>query len=167
MVKGKQVANTSSTEESSLMVSDDIVTSFASMHDALAYFNAEEGVMNAEDVLGDGFTVIRDKTLLVNVPFLAVDWDFIPGEQGLYATVRVITSDGRKYRISDGSSGICKQLKDFTEKHITQRGLLVKGGLVKSEYPITTTGEACKEDDPNRDPNRQGSTFYLSTSSSV
>lgn len=145
-------------------VPPEVIAGITSFEDAMAYFNANEGTVNAGDVLGDGFTIIKDKDVLINIPFLILDWREVLGDQGLYASVRLITSDGRKYRIADGSTGILSQLSDLVEKDVT-RGIFVKAGLVKSEYWIDENGNIFKDRDkvPEGATVKPGSTFYLAT----
>lgn len=118
---------------------DAIASSFESFEDALAYFNANEGIVNIGDVAGDGYILTRDKEQLVNVPFVIVDWRPVVDEATArtYATIRLITSDGRKYRINDGSTGICQQLNEIMDRHGVSKGIAVAKGLFKSEYLVS------------------------------
>lgn len=145
-------------------VPDEALAGIQNFEDAVGYFNGNEGVTNAGDVLGDGFAITNDKDILVNIPFLILDWTEILGDQGLYVSVRLMTSDSRKYRISDGSTGICKQLNELASKGVT-RGVFVKGGLVKSEYWIDKeTNEIYKDSMvPAGADVKRGATFYLAT----
>src|SRR4051812_38675305 len=87
-------------------VPEEVARGFTNFEDAARYFNETEGIIHAGDVLGDGYTILESKELLVNLPFLIIDWSEHLGDAGPYASVRVVTSDSRKFRFSDGSSGI-------------------------------------------------------------
>lgn len=110
---------------------------FQTLQEAVSYFNANEGVVDIADFLGDGFTLIRDKEQLVNIPFLILDWNWIndPATARTYASVRVITSDNRRLRFNDGSTGIARQLENLETQGI-KTGVRVSGGIAKSEYLI-------------------------------
>jgi len=140
-------------------MTDDLAASFSTLEDALAYFNAGVGVVAVEDVLGDGYEILRDKSRLVNMPFLIIDWKEILGDTGPYTTIRLITSDARRYRLSDGSSGIHKQLSTMTSQHGLSGGVSVKGGLRKSTFWLDRDDRVVDADDP--DATRMASTYYL------
>jgi hypothetical protein len=123
------------------------------------------GVVSAEE-LGDGFSVLTNKDVLEGVPLILLRWDFrvsdevmrknssgdeVPAE---YVSCRVMTQDGRKFIINDGSTGMYQQLVDFTNKHERQGGMYVPKGLHKSEYWAETP-----------EGKKRASTFYLDTSS--
>jgi hypothetical protein len=102
-----------------------------------------EGIVDASAVLGDGFAVLdaKDKDQVCGVPLLLIEWDFNPeGKFGEFVIVRAAQIDDvgqivRKVIIIDGSStGICRQLKDFTAQYDRNYGMLVRHGLRKSEY---------------------------------
>lgn len=71
--------------------------------------------------IGDGFKEI-DKAELVGVTCVLIHWEFRlgdvvndDGEKTEYAGVRGMTTDGRKFYFSDGSTlGVAKQLRDIT-----------------------------------------------------
>lgn len=111
-----------------------------------------ETVEKVEDVLGDGFSVLKDKNSLVGAPTLLMSWSFHKGsykrddEEGEenegeefreFVAIRCVarTSKGNiKVIVNDGSSGIYKQLKDYTEKYGKSSGLYADKGFRKSEY---------------------------------
>jgi len=107
---------------------------------------------------GSGFTVCEDKRQLIGVPLVIIQWRFSAGDYGTMVNAAVMTQDGRKLIVNDGSTGIMQQLLDVTDKraeknHPTpQAGLLVKEGLTVSDYTFT---DAKGETAP-------ASTFYLS-----
>jgi hypothetical protein len=123
-------------------------------------------VVSAEE-LGDGFSVLDNKDVLEGVPLILLRWDFRVSEEvtrklesggevpAEYVSARVMTRDGRKFIVNDGSTGLYKQLVDFTNKTERQGGLYVPHGLRKSEYWVETP-----------DGKKRAATFYLDTSSS-
>lgn len=101
-------------------------------------------LFNSTNILGDGADFIKDKNLLVGVPFLILDWHFIVDEktQREYVNVLVMNGQGEKARFNDGSTGIYSQLKKVTEEY-GKVAISCKFGLRKSEYdkdgqPATT-----------------------------
>lgn len=117
-------------------------------------------VDRAEEVLPDEFPEV-DKKDLVNVPVMLLTWVISePGKgdfDGQYVVVRGITRQGKRFRFSDGSTGIYRQLCKLTEKRVRDgystpnAGLIIEKGLVKSDY--TFTDEKGKQ--------QPGTTFYL------
>lgn len=167
--KKKSASDEIAVPEMGAILSDDSARNVKSFADAITAAQAELGVTdiaNAGDELGDGFRLLEDKDRLISTPFFIVDWRFLVGDQGvnsktkdyagkgLYSTIRLITEDDRKFRISDGSSGIHAQLFDFSQTHGGRTAaMMVKGGLVRSDYTTEIDGESV-----------EGTTYYLSTS---
>lgn len=115
----------------------DDLRSIASFQDAMRLVEDTLGgtVVDASEEIGDGFTMLDDKDKLINVPFIALQWRFTPGDFGKqYVIMRVVTDTGDKYVITDGGTGIAQQMASFTERTKRTGGLLVKRGLRKSEY---------------------------------
>lgn len=114
----------------------------------------------AEDfsAYGTGFSV-ADKSTLVGVPLLFLQWRFIEGNMGEFAAAHVITGDGRKVVIVDGSTGIRDQLMRVTATRIkrgqdsvaSRSALKVKGGLRRSDYQFDDGSGKMKD----------ATTFYL------
>lgn len=117
-------------------VNEDSIQALDSFAAALDLFGGQ--AVNIADVAGDGFTRLETKATLLNIPLLVIDWEEVIGTetQKLFATIRVITTDGRKYRIADGSTGMMRQLQEIRDNKGVTRGILVKGGLVESKYFI-------------------------------
>lgn len=92
-------------------------------------------VVDASDVVGDGADFIKDKDVLVGIPFLVLEWKFIVDEKTKreYVNVHIMGADGRRARFNDGSTGICAQLKK-TSAELGVIGISVKGGLRRSDY---------------------------------
>jgi hypothetical protein len=124
--------NTPATQE----FTDEVAASFETFAQALDYLNNTEGVVEIGDVAGDGYKLLKEKDILENVPFMIVDWNGItdPDTQRPYATIRIITTDNRRYRINDGSTGIYQQLILIRNRSGKTRGIAVPRGLFKSEY---------------------------------
>lgn len=107
-----------------------------------------EAVAEGADVLGNGFTVLptSQKGKLVDTRFVILWVDFNQGDQGPFVSFGVVTEDGRKFIVNDGSTGIYKQLDDWYGRSEYPGGLLVNG-LRESRYIHPIHGAA--------------STFYL------
>lgn len=83
---------------------------------------------------GDGFAVAESKRSLVNVPFVIMDYKFsAKGDFGEFAILRLMTKDGRKLILTDGSTGICEQTRDLARRGVIG-GILCPKGLTVSEY---------------------------------
>lgn len=93
---------------------------------------AQSNVLVAAEVLGDGFTQITKDLLHQAGPFLILDWDEHTGLDGTYFSIIGITQDNRKFRFSDGSTGVYAQLREFREKHGVQQ--IYCTGLKRSDY---------------------------------
>lgn len=157
------MANAAEVAKKVARVPDEVVQGFTSIDDAIRYFNSNEGVVQAGDVLGDGFT-ITEKEALLNIPLLILDWSEHLGDSGPYASVRAITSDNRKVRFSDGSTGIYRQLTELFLKGV-ERGILVRTGLTKSDYFVNEkTGEITKTNPGDPKVWKKATTYYLATS---
>lgn len=98
-------------------------------------------VVRASEVLGDGFAMIDDPTPLIGKPFFLFDWRFVDGDyDGEFATMRILTPDGKCFRYNDGGTGVCATLRDFTDKYGQSGGLFVGSGFRTSTY---TTCKSC------------------------
>lgn len=112
-----------------------------------------ETVARSQD-LGDGFTLLstEDKDKLVGQPFLILHYRFVSSDKvpnARYATCRVVTQQGNKYILNDGSTGICQQLINLdNDGH--DGPVWAARGLRKSTYQNEHTTE--------------GVTYYLDTS---
>lgn len=147
-----------------------------------------DGIIFAHEqpVLGDGFKVATedDKRRLIKVPLLLLDWTFRESDFGssqdwvlIHAIQRGENGEAIKWVISDGGTGIAKDLQAFTEKTGRAGGMLVKNGLLESKYYIDgnkesdTFGKALSKKEvreymvgPNAKFLAEASTFYLDTS---
>lgn len=133
--------------------SEETLREFSSFDDVL---RASSGVVNEiSDHLGDGFSVLEDKSDLVGVEFMVVTYSVHPSESTGkdFTSLRVITRDGRKLIINDGSTGIHEQCLALRKRLGNFVPLHVRHGLRVSEYDYQD-GEVKK----------RARTFYLSTS---
>src|SRR6185369_14858643 len=76
---------------------------------------------------------------LIKVPLLLLDWRFNPGEYGDdFVSITGVSQDemgkANKVIINDGSTGICKDLREYTQKTGRMGGLFCRRGLRVSEY---------------------------------
>lgn len=115
-------------------------------------------VEKAADVLSDGFEAVDNKRDLVGKDMALLSWTFSHSDKfdGEFVTVRAITTDNRKVRFSDGSSGIYAQLRELTtrreaEGHPYPQGALICNGLRVSDYTY--------QDDKGK--KTAASTFYI------
>lgn len=124
------------------------------MSDVLAI--AGGNVANISDVLGNGFAVLEDKTRLLDTEFVVVRYGEHKSDKGSgkFATMHVITRDGNKFVVNDGSTGIMAQLAEIKKEYGRVCPLYVPRGLRVSEYEIEDekTGEM-----------KRAKTFYLNT----
>lgn len=105
-------------------------------------------ISRSDEDLADEFPLI-DKERLVNVDCMFLTWSIsMPNSESFgtpYIVVRGIRRDGRRFRFTDGSTGICSQLMKLTEKRIRESfpvpnaGLHCVTGLRKSEYDTVDT----------------------------
>lgn len=141
-------------------VSTEQYAGIQSFEDALNVVNDVFGgeVVDASD-LGDGFALVEDKDALVKVPFVVLAASFSEGDYkredgtvGTFVSIRLVTEDGRKLVMNDGSTGIHDQIKMLHQQRPETIGkpILCRNGLRVSEYDHPQYGKA--------------RTFYLDTS---
>lgn len=141
-------------------VSDDQLAEISSFDDALALINDAFGgvVVEADKTLGNGFAVLDDKNKLIGVPFVAVKIQENKSELndgGLFVSLFVVTEDGRKYVVNDGSTGIFAQVQELWKRKPELVGLpiMVRRGLRRSDYTYMDGDKA-----------KPATTYYLDTS---
>jgi len=157
MADSKNDASTEVEKSTPLYTTDQLadIKSFDDMMQLLA----DSGIQATEiSEYGDGFEVLNDKRKLVNVPFGILDYKFSEkGDYGRFSIVRLVTKDGRKLIVTDGSStGIHHQMEDL-ERRGVRGGVMCPTGVVVSEY--TYVGVDPKTGEEIREP---GETFYFS-----
>ena len=127
--------------------------SIGSFDDAIALLaDKGESVTDASKEMGTGFRVLNgdDKSRLCGVSFVILSMDFNHGDAGDFVSFLCVTEENGKYIVNDGSTGIHKQLEEYRLRGGNPRGLLVPGGLRKSEYTKEIDGKPT-----------QATTFYL------
>lgn len=145
---------------------DETLGEIKSFEDALALFQREGIAVESAADYGHGFSLLKDKSPLVGVPSIIVEWHFNEGDfsdddgnKGEYVAAYIITKHGDKYVVVDGGTGICRQLTNITQRRIAanhpapNQALVLKTGLVKSDY-VHVNKDTGKE--------TPASTFYLS-----
>lgn len=173
MATQKQKAAQAAELELSAKVRDeDVLRDIATFDQAYA-LAAESygGVVDASDLLGTGFEVLNsdDKSRLLNVPLIVLDSRIHDGEQGEFCSLVVVTEQGARYIVNDGSTGIFAQVLRLRQKTEKEGGWLIRHGLRDSEYSTCTNcGKprqsketecgVCGDDSPKRG---MGRTFYL------
>lgn len=88
---------------------------------------------------GTGFTVLTtdEKRTLVDVELAVLDWRFnvVAETGGEFVSLVILTRDGRKVIVNDGSTGIFAQMRTITEKLGDARPILtIPKGLRASDY---------------------------------
>lgn len=128
-------------------LSEETLNGLTSVEDAIAAL----GITSVDDLSWDSspYSVIDDKSKLIGKKFLAVQWVFRNSDEYLseYVSVYIITSDTidgqTHFVLNDGSTGICSQLRQLTNKREQNNhptpfgGALIRGGLHLSEYDRT------------------------------
>lgn len=125
--------------------------------------HAHGAVVDAADELGDGFTVLRkeQKSLLVDVPCLFMEWAFRDGDFSRpFVSVRVVAKlpGGAigKFILNDGGVGIAEQLAKYQKATGRTGGLFARGGLSRSDYEVEIEGKMSP-----------ATTYYINTASTA
>jgi hypothetical protein len=120
---------------------ENVLETFKTMEEVIAYANSI-GV-NTQDNEADGIfslDIIDDKDVLAGTPFMLLSWRFNKGTWGEFVSCEIMDNSGNHAILNDGSSGICKQLRDLTDYrtengHPTPSALrYVKSGVKASRY---------------------------------
>lgn len=143
---------------SALRFSDDDLRAIESFDDAAALLAQNDlPVVAADQVLGNGFSVVNDKGFLCGLPMMLLSWHFNKGDNGDFVSAHAVVSmpGGTlgKFVINDGSTGLYQQLRNYTDKTDRTTGLVVKRGLRRSDYQYDDNGTP-----------KNATTFYLDTS---
>lgn len=127
-------------------------------------------VTQASDEIGDGFATIEseEKIRLIGIPCLFIGWQFhwSTENDAEFVSIQVAgRTDGGgllKVRISDGSTGIYRTIRAYTDRTGKMGGLFARKGLRASKYYVDkTTGEIFQEPGPGR---KEATTFYIDAS---
>jgi hypothetical protein len=111
--------------------------SMATLDDALAALQSAGIAVKDMSEYGDGFEMLddKDKRQLVGVPFVIIDATESEGDYGKsFVVVSLMTRDGRKVRLTDGSTGIRDQIVRDVGGAGNAPGTLVAHGLRASDY---------------------------------
>lgn len=128
---------------------------------------AHGGVSVVSEELGDGFALLNDKSKLIGVPCLFMEWAFREGDFSRpFVSVRIAARnpDGglSRYIINDGSTGLADQLAEYTKQTGKLGGLFAVHGLRVSEYDVDKDGVPVGKDSPDKA--GKAATFYIDTS---
>lgn len=126
---------TSDVSKTVTMLNDESLGDVKTFDDALALL-ADSGMVqsDAADLIGDGFESLDNKDLLINVPFVILDYKFSDnGNYGEFVIIRLMTQDNRKYRLTDGSTGILADIQKLARRNVVGN-VLCRKGLTVSEY---------------------------------
>jgi len=129
------------------LLNEEQLSGMKTIDDVLAVF-AQAGVeVTSISDYGDGFAVM-DKSAFVNKKMVLVDYKIVPGEKSDYGTdfavIRVLTAEGTKGIITDGSTGIRDQILTLQRKGV-MGGVMCEKGLVVSEYTYDEVDKASGE----------------------
>lgn len=124
--------------------------------DAIATLRASGIDVTPISDFGEGFILLptKDKATLKGVDFLIIDGGIrIDAKTGReYLSFRLITRDGRKFVVNDGSVGLCAQGRRILAARHSLTNVSVMGGFTGGEYDTV---------DANGNPT-VASTFYFS-----
>lgn len=176
--KGNSVANAKADETEKAVVAipeyrNSDLQAVTTFEDALALMRetyGDDGVITADEVIGNGFAMLANKDNLIGVPFAVIKWQFYPGKfADNFVTAMVVTADNRKFLINDGGTGICSQLQDVTTGTGRQGGMVARHGLTRSEYEFCEDHRSsrCNEDDGQEHTMRPAVTYYIDTSAAA
>ena len=148
--------------------------SMESFDDALAAL-IDAGITPADSSeYGDGFELAtdRDKESLVGTPFVVLSYAVADGDYGdKFVSLRIMTANGRKLILNDGSTGIKDQaLNTILPARGTLVGLHCRHGLRASTYTFCedckTIGKSNSSQCPQcgHSPMKPAATFYFDVS---
>lgn len=146
-------------------ITNDELLEITSFEDAIALVEEVYGTaLLADQVIGNGFRMLTNKSTLVGKGIVLLKWKFLPGDfASEYVNMLVVTADGDRYLVNDGGSGIAQQLREFSDRSDRFGGLVVRNGFTQSDYTFCSEtgcalGTKCQEEGHKRTP---ASTFYL------
>lgn len=143
---------------------------------ALTFADAVDEAKGAGLTREDMLTVLnpyeamnQDKSALLDVPFMIRHVAFLVDEKTInpYLNMWVITEGNKLYRVTDGSTGIHKQMlglvgKRLDENHPTPYDyFVVPGGLRASIFDVDAEGTPIKKGDKETKVASTATTYYL------
>lgn len=132
---------------------DDDLGAIATWQDAVALLAREGVAVDTVSDYGHGFTLVKEKDLLIGKPMLLLEWSFNVSKEHLvrntdgtvsgreFVSVYAVLQTGQKIIINDGGTGIYAQLRKVSDTRVANKhshpfqGLAVAEGLTVSEYP--------------------------------
>lgn len=155
----------------------DALQGIASFEDAINLVGTTLGyVDDAAKVMGDGFALLSSdgaKARLVNKPLILMSWSFHPGDYGSeFAAIRIVAQEDNgsisKYIVNDGSTGVAKMLREYTNKTGKHGGLIVRHGFRASEFDYCEEcrSAACTDVADHKEAgfHKKATTYYIDTS---
>jgi hypothetical protein len=120
---------------------------------------------DAATEIGDGFLILENKDELIDKQFVILHATFGVGDYqrnqdgtpAEFCIMRVVSAAG-KFIVTDGGTGINRQLREYIQETGTATGLVCSRGLRKSTYDTDASGQ------PTKDPalmTGKGTTYYL------
>lgn len=102
-------------------------------------------VARADEEIGSGFKVDDDKDHWLGIEMMLLEWRFNDGkfenqygEKTDFVSMVVIGSNNKRAIINDGSTGIAKQLREYSERTGKFGPMYLEDGLrVSRDYPVT------------------------------
>lgn len=98
-------------------------------------------VLSSADHIGSGSELIKDKAVLIGIPFIALRWHFSQTDDydsAYFVTVHVLTKMGDRFVFNDGTrGGIRDQLMELSTNTERFEMLVCEKGLRVSEYEYT------------------------------
>jgi hypothetical protein len=122
----------------------------------------EYGELLDSSDLGDGFSM-GDKAALVGKKFVVIDWEYGKNNDygNAFVIVRLVTIDNNKYIITDGSTGIMRQLELILQ--LTKgktKSIICNNGLRASDYWVDdVTGQPVDESYAGK--KKKATTYYI------
>lgn len=121
----------------------DTIREVSTFDEALDLALGEYGeLVDASDEIGTGVELVnKDKDSLIGVKLVILELRYNESDIGEFVSALAVTEHGRKVVINDGSEGIYKQLKTWSDRTGRRGGLLVKAGLRRSDYKKEVDGK--------------------------
>lgn len=125
--------------EKRLEFTNDELLNLTDFQSALDLLESKGGALvAAHEVIGNGFAMLDDKSKLVDMPMIILEWKKHQGTYGDFTTMLLITKNNEKFIVTDGS-GIPAQLDEVEARTGRRAGLAVAHGFTKSEYEFCQT----------------------------
>src|SRR5258706_15188677 len=150
------------TDTAAVVLSDrydtEALRSLDSFDAALALVGETLGYLaDASEAMGDGFALLKTdgaKATLVGKPIILMEWSFYPGDFGdEFAAIRLVAKEPNgsisKYIVNDGSTGVAKMLREYTNDTGRRGGMVVRNGFRASEYDYCEECRSATCEDPS------------------